>query len=72
MNPKSTPPQAPDEFYFSLVQGGPFRRLRKAIGLVPEKGLWLGLRALVLVGVAWLPVVIGALVAGQALNGQGY
>jgi hypothetical protein len=53
------------------VRGGPFHKLRTAIGLVPEGGLGLARRAVALVTVAWLPVVAGALIAGQALNGQG-
>jgi hypothetical protein len=64
---------APDppspEFYFSPVQGGPLRRIRKAIGLVPEKGGGLALRVVVIVAIAWLPVIVGALIAGQALGG---
>lgn len=59
-----------DDLSFSPVQGGPFYKLRKAIGLVPEKGLGLARRALAITAVAWLPVVIGALVAGQALEGK--
>jgi hypothetical protein len=55
---------------FSPVQGGPLHRFRKAIGLVPEHGLGLGRRALALIAVAWLPVVVGAIVAGQALEGK--
>jgi hypothetical protein len=57
------------EYYFSPVQGGPFGRLRKAIGLVPEKGTGLGRRVAAIVAVAWLPVAVGALIAGQALGG---
>ena len=59
-----------DDFSFSPVQGGPFHRFRKAIGLVPEKGLGLARRVLALIAVAWLPVIIGALVTGQALEGK--
>lgn len=66
----ATAPDPPSpEFYFSPVQGGPLRRIRKAIGLVPEKGGGLALRVVVIVAVAWLPVVVGALIAGQALGG---
>lgn len=66
----ATAPDPPvPEFYFSPVQGGPLRRIRKAIGLVPEKGGGLALRVVVIVAVAWLPVMVGALIAGQALGG---
>jgi len=61
--------QPSTEYYFSPVQGGPFRRIRKALGLVPEKGAGLVHRVIVLVAFAWLPVVVGALIAGQALTG---
>lgn len=54
---------------FSPVQGGPFHGLRKAIGLAPDQGLGLGRRVLTIVAVAWLPVVVGAIVAGQAMEG---
>ena len=64
----STSP-SPD-YYFSPVQGGPFRRIRKAVGLVPEPGRRLALRVVIVVAVAWLPVVVGALIAGQALSGR--
>ncbi len=57
------------EYYFSPVQGGPFRRLRKAIGLVPDKGAGLGRRVAAIVAVAWLPVAVGALIAGRAIGG---
>jgi len=71
MSPEPKPPPPLTDYYFSLVQGGPFSRFRVAIGLVPEGGLGLARRAIALVALAWLPVVIGALIAGQALNGQG-
>ena len=70
MNPQLESEPLSDDLSFSPVQGGPFYRLRKAIGLVPEKGLGLARRALAIIAVAWLPVVIGALVAGQALEGK--
>jgi hypothetical protein len=59
------------EFYFSPVRGGPFRRLRHAIGLFAEGGAGLLPRVVALVALAWLPVVAGALIAGQALSGSG-
>lgn len=68
---ESNSPPSSGAYSFSLVQGGPFSKFRVAIGLVPEKGLGLARRAFALVAIAWLPVVIGALVVGQALNGQG-
>jgi hypothetical protein len=58
------------DLYFSPVRGGPLRRIRKAVGLVPGGGLGLARRTLAVVAVAWLPVVIGALAAGQALGGK--
>ena len=61
---------AVDVYYFSPVRGGPFHRLREAAGLVPDGGLGVARRIAALVAVAWLPVVIGALTAGQALAGQ--
>ncbi len=64
-----TPADPSLEYYFSPVQAGPFRRIRKAIGLVPEPGSRIWLRVMMLVAFAWLPVVIGALLAGQALSG---
>lgn len=70
MNPQFDSEPASADLSFSPVQGGPFHRLRKAIGLVPEQGLGLARRALAIVAVAWLPVVIGAMVAGQALEGK--
>ncbi len=53
------------------MQGGPFRRLRKAIGLFPEGGAGLVPRVVAMVALAWLPIVVGALIAGQALSGSG-
>lgn len=69
MNPTSEFGAVAADLTFSPVQGGPFHRARKAIGLVPEQGLGLARRVLAIIAVAWLPVVIGALVAGQALEG---
>ena len=59
------------EYYFSPVEGGPFRRIRKAIGLFPEGGAGLVPRVIAMVALAWLPVIVGALIAGQALSGSG-
>jgi hypothetical protein len=55
---------------FSLVRGGPFYKLRKLVGLVPEKGLALAQRTAILVGVTWLPIVIGAFVEKRLLPGD--
>jgi hypothetical protein len=70
MTPLSDPAHTAPEYYFSPVQGGPFRRIRNAIGLVPEKGSGLARRVLAIVAFAWLPVAVGALFAGQALTGR--
>ena len=61
---------AVDAYYFSPVRGGPFHWLREAAGLLPEGGLGLARRIVALVAVTWLPVVTGALTAGQAFAGQ--
>lgn len=59
-----------DDLEFSLVRGGPFYRVRRALGLVPEKGLGLAKRFLVIIAVAWLPVVIAAIIEGRAFEGS--
>jgi hypothetical protein len=71
MIPQLESEPASADLSFSPVQGGPLHRFRKAIGLVPEKCLGLARRALAIMAVAWLPVVIGAFVAGQVLEGKG-
>ena len=64
MNPTDLP-------YFSIVRGGPFYRYRRAVGLIPEKGLGLAKRVVFIVAVTWLPIVIAALLSRRALPGQG-
>jgi hypothetical protein len=71
MNPQFESVPVSADLSFSPVQGGPLYRFRKAIGLVPEKGLGLARRAVAIIALAWLPVVIGAFVAGQVLEGRG-
>lgn len=54
---------------FSLVEGGPFYRLRRAIGIVPEDRARLARRTALLVAVLWLPLVAGAIAEGRFLPG---
>ena len=56
---------------FSLVRGGPFHKLRKMLGVVPENDLGLARRTAILVAVVWLPIVIGAIVEKRLLPGDG-
>lgn len=63
------PPVATDEFSFSVVQGGPLYRLRRKVGLIPEKGLGISLRILAMILLTWVPVVLGAVVEGVAFPG---
>jgi hypothetical protein len=54
----------------SLVQGGPFSRLRAALGLAAREGIRpLLIRALALAALAWLPVALGAVWTGRAWSG---
>jgi hypothetical protein len=55
---------------FSLVRGGPFHKLRKILGVVPENDLGLARRTAILVAVVWLPIVIGAIVEKRLLPGD--
>lgn len=59
-----------EELYFSIIRGGPLYGLRRKIGLVPEKGLALMKRWLIIVAIAWLPVMAGAALEGVALEGS--
>lgn len=65
------PHAAADSIYFSLIHGGPLYRFRRAVGLIPESGLGLAWRAVALVSLTWLPIMIGAIVQGEAFEGQG-
>lgn len=69
VNAALDPTLSAGEFSFSVVQGGPFYSLRKALGLVPEKGLGLAPRILAIILLTWAPVVIGALLEGVAFIG---
>lgn len=55
---------------FSLIRGGALYRLQERLGLIPPGGLGIARRALLFAAIAWLPVAIGALLAGRALPGQ--
>jgi hypothetical protein len=70
MQPPLVSGPALDEFSFSPVQGGPLSRFRKAVGLVPEGSLGLLRRTAAIVALAWLPLVVGAFFAREALKGQ--
>lgn len=58
-----------DGLDFSLVRGGPFFKLQRALGLVSGRGLGAPRRTLALVAFTWLPVAGGALAIGRALPG---
>jgi len=59
-----------DELYFSVIRGGPLYSFRRRIGLVPEQGLGLAKRWLIIVAIAWLPVVVAAAFEGLAFEGS--
>ncbi|HYI97844.1 MAG TPA: hypothetical protein VEX68_30170 [Bryobacteraceae bacterium] len=56
---------------FSLIHGGPFYGVRKALGFVPGTGFRLARQTAILVAVLWLPVVIGAIAEHRLLPGEG-
>jgi hypothetical protein len=56
---------------FSLIRGGPFYQVRKAIGIVPGKGDGLAARTAMLVAIIWLPIIIGAFAEKRLLPGEG-
>ncbi len=55
---------------FSLVGGDLPFRLQRRIGLIPAEGLGVGRRAVLFALVAWLPIVVWALIEGRALPGK--
>jgi hypothetical protein len=59
-----------DDAALSLVRGDALLRAQRAIGLVPEGGLGVVRRALILAAVTWLPIAVWALWRGQALAGS--
>jgi len=46
---------------FSLVTGDPLHRAQRMIGLIPARGLGVGRRILIAVGLTWLPLMLWAL-----------
>lgn len=66
MTTEASPPQ-PEEF--SLVLGGPLYQLLLRVGLVRPPLNRLGPRMLVIVGLAWLPVAMLALLEGKFVAG---
>ena len=55
---------------FSFNRQGPFYRLQLRLGLLSESHLAAGRRALLFLALAWLPIVLLALLQGLALNAQ--
>jgi len=58
------------EFELSLIQGDPFFRLQRRIGLIPNQGLGLIRRALFFALLAWLPIAVWAVLKGRAIPGS--
>ncbi|WP_052808385.1 hypothetical protein [Methyloterricola oryzae] len=56
-------------FELSLIQGDPFFRLQRRIGLIPHQGLGLIRRALFFALLAWLPIAVWAVLKGRAMPG---
>ena len=63
--PSSTAGEAPA---FSFTLYGPFVRLQRRLGLLSDTDLAVGRRALLFVGLAWIPTVLLAALQGFALN----
>lgn len=59
-----------EEIEFSLVRGGIFYRLQRAVGLIPEDGLGIGRRLIVVIVVTWLPVVLLAAIDRRLFEGS--
>lgn len=71
MTDDATRPDGEDDgdLGLSLVRGDVLYRAQRAIGLIPERGLGLGRRALLLALVTWVPIAAWAFVAHRALPG---
>lgn len=61
---------ATDEQTLSLVRGDALLRAQRALGLVPEQGLGVARRALVLALVTWLPIAVWAVLRSRAFPGS--
>jgi hypothetical protein len=71
MTDDATPRDGEDDGHLglSLVRGHVPYRAQRAIGLIPERGLGLGRRALLLALITWVPIAAWAFVAHRALPG---
>ena len=63
--------QAGDGLDFSLVRGGPFFRILRALRLVPASGFGVRRRIISFVALTWLPVAVGALAIGRFFPSSG-
>lgn len=63
--------QAGDDLDFSLVRGGPFFRILRALRLVPASGFGVRRRIVFFVALTWLPVAVGALAIGRFFPSAG-
>lgn len=66
MNPVADVPGTAARTEFSLVRGGPFYRLQKAVGLIHPQQWNLGRRIATLLAIVWLPVVVITAVSNPA------
>ncbi|OZI38740.1 hypothetical protein CEK29_19735 [Bordetella genomosp. 5] len=55
---------------FSLVDGDALSRIQRRLGVIPSSGLGLKRRALLYAMVAWLPLVIAAVLSGTSLRAE--
>jgi len=55
---------------FDLTRGDAFYRLQRSMGLIPAEGSGLVRRALFWTALAWLPIMLWALITHRALPGQ--
>jgi hypothetical protein len=60
---------ADEEAAVSLVRGDPLFRLQRAVRLIPQEGLGVARRALLLALVTWLPIAVWAVLASRAVAG---
>lgn len=58
------------EVPFSLIDGDVLSRIQRRMGVIPASGLGLKRRALLYAMVAWLPLVIAAVLSGTSLRAE--
>lgn len=61
--------ESESEFEISLIRDDPLFRLERGLGLIPDKGLGLVRRACFFALLAWLPIMVWAVIQGRAMPG---